>query len=221
MEHSKTLVILPCAGFGQRMGMKNNESKEMLKDLYNDNKPLIDWHLDKLKDYQTVVVTREEKTDLIDYLAEKQIFTLLLNDVSKEWPNSVLYSKVSWEENNILVLPDTRFEPTDIVSRIDQELQNGFDLVFAVHKVEDCSKWGKVFLDPYSNKPLYTQEKPELAFKLDGLAWGLIGFKKPVGESLFQAYLDKTIFNLTKLKVKIIYLNSFKDITRTGKIESY
>ncbi len=214
------LIVIPAAGFGTRMNVPTNKSKEMLGDPYNDNKPLIQWTLDLVKDYSKVVITREEKTDLIDYLAEQQIFTLLINDTTKEVPNTILYSKEHWEEKNILVFSDTRFTPS-IIEQIDKELET-YDLVFPVFPVEDVRLWGKVLLDPFTQRPLATVEKEEIKFKLEGLAWGLIGFKKSIGEKLFQAYLNKEYFTFPKnWKVKVLKLESFKDITRTGTIEEY
>lgn len=228
MDHSKTLIILPSAGFGTRMGLNSVESKEMLEDPGNDGKhPLIQWSLDLAKEETNkVVITREEKSNLVDYLADQQVFTLLVSDVTQEWPATVLHSKVSWDESNILVLPDTRWKydetPSCIVWDIQKELEAGADLVFALHSVPDVRLWGKVLLDPFSQKPLSTQEKPNIQFKLDGLAWGLIGFKKAIGEQLFQAYLDKKVFTFPKnWKVKVLFLESFKDVTRTGIVEAY
>lgn len=224
----KTLIIVPSAGFGTRIGMTPNSSKELLVDPNNDNKPLIEWCLDLTPQdqYDHVIITREAKQDLIDYLCQenKQIFTTLINkdDESKEWPNSVLQSKIHWTESNILVLPDTRFQPTSIIKDIEKELQNGADLVFAIHKVDDVRQWGKVFLDPFSGKPLTTQEKPNIEFKLEGLAWGVVGFKSKIGEELFQAYLERKTLTFPKTwKVKVLELQSFKDITRNETIEPY
>lgn len=224
---TKTLIIIPAAGYGTRMGLLPHESKELIPDPYNDNKPLIDWHLDLAKEETNkLVITREEKTDLIDYLAEEQIFTLLINDVSKEWPNSVLYSKISWEETNILVLPDTRWKYDETKSCIIWDIQKELethDLVFAVHEVEDVSKWGFVNLNLFPKIPTIegTQEKPPKTGKDEGFAWGIIGFRNNVGEELFQAYLDKTYFDLTKFKTSVIFLDKFQDVCRTGKIEEY
>ena len=222
----KPLIVIPAAGFGTRMGLSPTQSKELLQDPYNDNKPLIQWSLDLTNGYNRVIVTREDKSDLIDYmyseerLQDDKIFVSLITDVCKEWPNSVLHSEPHWEEKNILILPDTRFQPLDIVSKIEQELETN-DIVFACHKIEDCRQWGKVLLDPFISKPLATIEKEGIEFKLEGLAWGIIGFRNNIGKELFTHYLNKTRFNLTNKKVSVILLERFKDITRTGIIEEY
>lgn len=226
MEHSKTLVIIPCAGYGTRMGMQSNQSKEMLPDPNNNNKPIIDWHLDQesylMGTLENLVIYRKEKQDLIQHLktAYQNISYQELPDIEGEWPSTVLASKFAWYDKNILVLPDTRYEyQDDLLLTIEKELET-HDLVFACHKVDDVRNWGKILLDPFTKKPLSTHEKADIKFKLEGLAWGLIGFKKHVGEQLFQAYLNKTSFTFPKnWKVKVVELESFKDITRTGKVE--
>lgn len=226
MEASKSLIIIPAAGFGTRMGMKPNQSKELLPDPVN-NEPIIEWHLEKLGKRDVHIITRAEKQDLIDYIFEKGLSTSIqIIEPKGEWASTVLESQKVWNEDNILVLPDTRWTlnegtlPEDIYPMIEKELET-HDLVFAVHKVDDCRLWGKIQLDPFTKKPLATVEKEDIAFKLEGLAWGLIGFKSKVGAELFQAYTEKgKWFRFPKnWKVKIIELESFKDITRTGKIK--
>ncbi len=221
------LIVIPAAGFGTRMNLSPTSSKEMLPDPYNDNKPVIQWILDLVKDYSKIVITREEKEDLIDYLytdPEDDIYVSLIPDTTKEVANTILYSKPHWQEKNILLLPDTRFAPTDIVSKIDEELET-HDFVFAVHEVEDIKNWG--WVDIVGNTVMAIQEKPNFYHWKTGynpkkFAWGIIGFRNiDDTEKFFQAYLDRTYFNLTSYKCCVINLTSFKDITRTGKIESY
>lgn len=215
--------IIPCVGTGTRMNMKFDQSKEMLPDPSNDNKPLIRWHLDNLQkfDFPILIITRKEKIDLIEYVKNiKNIELIILDEITKEWPETILKSKNEWSDINILILPDTRFKPLDTLDLLIKEsIKNS--ICFCVHKVDDIRNWGKVLLDPFSHKVLNTQEKSDIKFKLDGLAWGLISYEKHLGEALFKAYLDRTIFDLTKIKTSCIILESFKDITRTGKIESY
>ncbi len=213
---NNTLVIIPAAGFGTRMNLQPDQSKEMLPDPGNDNKPLIQWSLDLTKDYSQIVMTRTGKQDLITYLNTAITFV----EPGSEWPVTVLESQEHWQDKNLLILPDTRFQPTNIIQQMEEQLDT-HDLVFACHEVPDVRLWGKVLLDPFSKKPLQTQEKADIEFKLEGLAWGLIGFKKHVGEALFQSYANKKIFNLSKIKTCVINLSNFKDITRTGQIESH
>lgn len=223
MMINKTLIVIPAAGFGTRMNLEPHQSKEMLPDPYNDNKPLIDWHLDNVDPYETVIVTRKEKKDLIKHIANKNFAWMTIKG-DQEWPATILATSHHWRDSNIVLLPDTRFEPKNILAEIDKELET-HDLVFAVHEVDDLYKWGWVNTDSESKLALGTQEKPiyyqtKYIFN-PNLAWGIIGFRYTVGENLFQAYLDKTYFDLNPYKVKILFLDKFMDITRTGKIENY
>lgn len=217
MEKNKMLAIIPASGLGTRMNLKPYQAKEMLSDPSNGDKPLIQWSLDLVQN--PLVVSREDKEPLNQYCENNKIELLTVKE-TKEWPDTVLETISFWDDKNVLILPDTRFQPTDILEQIEKQLETN-DLVFAIHEVDDVRNWGKVLLDPFSKKPIQTQEKAGIEFKLEGNAWGLIGFKKHVGEALFQAYSDRKIFNLTKLKVSVIYLTSFKDICRTGQIEQY
>lgn len=103
-----------------------------------------------------------------------------------------------------MILPDTRFEPTDVIQRMKNDLENGALCTIALHSVTDSSKWCVV-------KNYSIAEKPR--FNENCWAMGLIGWDKSVGYRLFKGlshrgqeqYLQHTSFQ---------YLDSFRDITR-------
>lgn len=203
--------IVPCAGFGTRMSMKPNESKEMLVDPSTGLR-LIDGVLrDAAVTGASVhVITRAEKTDLIEYITPKENVTVQIIEPEGEWADTVLQSQSFWDEKNILILPDTVWEPRlDTLFKIEASLKLGCDTVFAVHKVENVSKWGRV--DWYS-----VTEKP--AILGPGYAWGLIGFTNSGNNcDLFETMTEKNCpYRLQDSS--FLFLDSFKDLTRTGII---
>lgn len=209
---SKTRVIIPCAGYGTRMGMKPNESKEML---IHNGFPIIDYALDLCKecDCEPVLIIRPEKTDLIRHLdlnhgrVRRHIYT-----PTGEFPQTMLDSKEHWGLNNILLLPDTRFTPAQ---KTIYEMSHDFyksDLIFALHHVTDPSNWGVIRRNPKTREIDSICEKPS---DITGSheAWGLIGFNKYVGVDLFTKMLTKDVFHPIK-NTAWIRLSSFEDITR-------
>lgn len=213
---SKVVGIIPACGIGSRMGMQLNQSKEMIPDPNNKNKPLIAWTLELCarSGVAPVIITRKEKQDLILY-AKNKAELIILDEIPAEWPNTVLASKETWGDKNLLLLPDTRFEPVEAlesaIRALDQE-----DFVFGAHKVEDVSKWGSIEYNK-QRKDLLVCEKPSAPGA--GLAWGFIGFKNnSKSENLFNIYTERNKFLYLK-NFDIVYLSSFKDITRTGVIE--
>lgn len=209
----KCKAIIPSCGLGSRMNLKSNESKEMLSD--KDGKPLIAYTLDLCKQFgiEPVVITRKEKQDLILYCKNKAEL-IILDEIPAEWPSTVLASKGSWSDKNILLLPDTRFEPVEALEQAIRALDYE-EFVFGAHKVDDVSKWGMIEYNKL-RKDLLVCEKPNTPGP--GLAWGFIGFKNNAKSlNLFDTYSKKEFLYLKNFD--IIYLDSFKDITRTGKIE--
>lgn len=206
----KTKCILPCAGFGLRMGMLPNQSKEMLQD--GTGNPVIQYSLDLCYKYdlEPVIITRKEKTDLLAYCHCRvyPIETLII-EPNGEWPNTILASKDLWNENNIMILPDTRFNPTSVIKDMESSLKLGNRAVIALHEVSDSSKW--CIVDDYQ-----LIEKPNWDEK--SMAMGLIGFKKDEGELLFSI-INKRNMPYSLMDAGFVYLNDFKDITRGGKIE--
>jgi dTDP-glucose pyrophosphorylase len=206
--------IMPCAGFGTRVQhrTKGKISKELLPDP-NSGRPLIEKHLDLAKEMgaPVYVVTRAQKKDLIQYLenkkAQQEIFIQLI-EASKEWPDTVLKAKEFFAEKNILILPDTVFSPSGIVSEMAKALEE-FEVVYATHQVTDPQNWGIL-----SGPELW--EKPTDA-DFGTTAWGLIAFRGSVGESVFEAHLQTTV-NREKRRLlfsfSLFSLDLFQDLTR-------
>ncbi len=205
---NNTRTIIPCAGYGTRMNMAPEKSKEMLPDPTNGNKPLIDRFIDEAYGFPNpLLIIRKGKADLIKYCEDKDIEHIII-EPTKEWPESVLKSKVFWKMNNILILPDSNLSNGGYY-QIQKKMET-FSLVFGVHEVEDISKWGEVAID-------YTREKPNL--ERGGWAWGSIGFHKDIGVDLFTAYLEQTPYYYLPDSVGYVILHNFKDRTRNGKVE--
>lgn len=197
-------AIIPCSGFGTRLGMALDQSKEMLPDNTYGAEHLIDFTLQfcKINNIEPFVITRKDKKDLIAYLNSLNVpFMLYEPKLRQDWYHTVLASKDHWAEENILILPDTRFGPL-FLGEMEKSLKLGTNAVFALHKVDNPEKWGII-----NDYKLY--EKPK---KLKGqqLAWGLIGFRKSYGRFLFANM--KYIIKLRN--VSFTFLDFFKDVTR-------
>lgn len=202
-------AILPCAGYGLRMGMETNQSKELLIDP-TTNKPMLDYHLDlcTLYNLKPLVITRAEKTDLIEYCKNKEVETLII-EAKREWPFTVLNSWTKWDPHNILLLPDTKFSPHSIISDMRNDLYLGAEVSLGLHSVQNPDKWCIV-----QNYTLF--EKPQHFFGFQH-AFGLIAFTRNAGFRLFDGLNNDKITKLTNTSFQ--YLETFKDITRTGIVD--
>lgn len=207
-------AIIPCAGFGTRMNMKPEESKELLIDPVT-NKPVIQWTLDLCKecDLAPFIITRKEKVDLIKFCVDNNIEHLIINPEG-EWANTICMAKEYYAEDNILLLPDTRFAPAEeTISRIKIDLALGATYSIGLHFVTDSSKWCVI------NRPYGLVEKP-ISTGFPEWAMGVIGFKGNCGRYLFNVL--KTKGRIKELyNTSFQYMDWFKDITRTGKLETW
>ena len=201
--------IIPCCGFGTRMNMPPNQSKELLLD--SNNKYLIEYPMEICKKFnlEPIFIVRPEKQDLIKYLQNNN-YEPFITSPGKEWAQTVLKSQELWDEKqNILLLPDTRFEPISVINDIKKSLEFGSEAIFAVHEVDNISKWGFVSKAVYAEKPNLVQPGP---------AWGIIGFTKKAGTAIFTNMQQK-FYNAHEFCTNFVFLDNFKDVTRTGKIE--
>lgn len=197
-------AIIPSAGFGRRMKIKKNQSKEMLPDVIFGYDHIIDYSLEICRRYnlEPIVISRKEKKDLNNYLKKKKVKTVIIKPEG-EWNNSVLKSSEFWSEDNILILPDTRWNNWEVIEDMKKGLQLGNNAVFAIHNVNDPENWGVI-------KNYYLREKPkDLSEKQN--AWGVIGFKQNYGYHLFESMNNK---NVWLNNCGFAYLNGFQDITR-------
>ncbi len=203
-------AIIPCCGFGTRAGMLPNQSKEMLPDLNDEHeRPLIHWHLMHCwrNGIEPLVLVRKEKEDLISYLAQKQVdVETIIMEPGKEMPETVYNAKDHWDNKNILLLPDTRFEPLNALKQVKKSLEFGCDAVFGVHEVNNLSLWGGISPGSYCEKPSYS---------IPGNAWGIIGFTKAAGKEIFTNLQTKNEpFYLGNFDVNFVFLEKFEDLTR-------
>lgn len=208
----KTLVLIPCAGYGKRMKMKPNKSKELLIDP-STKKPLIEWHLNICKKYKLdpLIITRAEKKDLIKYCKKKKVKCLVIKPKG-EWTNTLLASKKEWRANNLILLPDSKFSPEKSLQICEENLREyDFKSVFGIHKVKDMQNWGCIEGRMLCEKPTTVSEDN------NAFAWGLFGFKKEYGELLLNQMAKKEWFYLKRFGTT--WLSEFKDLTRSGKVE--
>lgn len=214
------MVLLPAAGLGTRVG--SPPAKELLPDL--QNRPLIDFALEQAfaREWPVHVITRAEKRSLLEHLATWQDrgldVSIQLVELTKEWPETLLLSRPFWRENNLVVLPDTRYEPLDIWDEMLRVQQKMAAAVYAVCESQDfsnISSWGVIESDPFRlcEKPQHLLSKSENSY----LIWGLMMFEKSAGEALLQAHLESTFDHQWKAlaaEVHLVRLQSFIDLTR-------
>jgi UTP-glucose-1-phosphate uridylyltransferase len=196
-------AIIPCAGYGTGMKMRIEQSKEMLPD---PNKPdfyIIDYVLDLCKsfDFEPLIISRKEKTSLNNYIESQGVECFKISPTG-EWMKSILQARDGWHENNIVILPNTRFGRFGCFQAIEHGLNLGNNAVFATHKVTDPENWGII-------KNYTICDKPKNMFGTQ-MAWGLIGFKSNYGQTLFSRLPYTTQLE----NVGFTKLDWFKDITR-------
>lgn len=210
----KVLGIIPCCGFGTRMHMSKDQSKELLPDPYTGS-PIIEWHIHNLKRHniEPFIVTRAEKKDLIQYCKDKGLRYVVMSP-GEEWQHTVFNSHPFWEDYNILVFPDSRFFPTFSLHDIKNALKYGFDFGLGTFPVSDSSKWCCV-----TNDGIYEKKQD-----LQGphLAIGIFGFTRIGGLKLFEGLKTHKEYKFDIVaQHKTSNLTMFKDLTRDGKIEKY
>lgn len=196
-------AIIPCCGYGTRVGMKPNESKELLPNP-TTGEPLIKWHIDLCKKYDIdpVFIVRPEKTDLIEYLKDHEV--VLYQPVeNEEWMDTIYKNKEHFGQKNILLLPDTVFGPDDTIEEMKKHLE-WLELVCLTHEVEDPTKWGVIDEINILEKPASTWVKT---------AWGVIGFDISIIDIFKQMAVDKKAY-IAKLVKHNISLDAFEDLTR-------
>lgn len=206
------MIIIPCAGYGTRMNMDPNKSKEMLIDPVT-NQPLIQWTLDRAKEVnqKSLVITRHKKTDLIEYCKQQpNVEILILEEDTFDWAETVLKSESYWEEKNALLLPDLRFSSVEIF-KIAYE-RHWLMTTIATHRVPDGQNWGIVSREDICEKPKGLT---------DSIAWGFIIFNKLVGNELFTNMKIKNIWFPIPKPWTSFCLENAVDITRTGKLTTY
>lgn len=199
--------IIPACGYGTRVGMEPNQSKEMLWN--KDAGYLIDYSIKLCNDYgiTPLIITRKEKTDLIQYVEDKA--ELLIMEPGKEWADTVWKSKEAWGDYNILLLPDARWSSeAEILKQLKYHASSRLNLTIATHTIEDPSKWCVVSAN---NTALI--EKPQDAAKGVWEAFGVLGFSKWYGEELFYDLVNHGWSRIPR-ETQFLKLYKFEDVTR-------
>jgi len=206
----KRVVVIPAAGFGTRLNMPLDRSKELLLDAQGTR--LIDWHISLARAVgaEPVVVTRPEKTDLIQHLLREDIVPLEITPEG-EWPNTVLAAEHLWGENTILALPDTRYEPATTMEGMFRSLEARNTLVAATHTVEEPEKWGIV---EWCAREITVTEKPQGLPSGQHQAWGLLGWRGATGHELFATLCTRNQTFRQAGAFHLYSLSSFVDLTR-------
>lgn len=206
----KMKAIIPACGLGTRMNMPINKSKELLPHpLYNTT--LIGRHLYHCKQVgiEPIVITREEKTDLIQYCSEQQV-QCVIQPLQGEWVDTVINSSGHWAKRNCLILPDTIYRDYNDLASLVKHQELGSKIVVGYHEVTDPEKWGIVQNYQIIEKPNQYQliSQPSGVYQ----AWGTLGFNKLEGLDLFIGLKQNKRYTLKD--ASFYRLINFKDVTR-------
>jgi len=204
------VAVIPCCGLGTRMRMPKNKSKELLINP-KTKEPLIKWHLDRCLEagIRPLVLLRKEKKDLIKYCNVNHISYLTM-DPGKEWAETVYNSNEFWKEDNVLLFPDSVYNPINTLKHIKFGLESDSDACLGIFKVKSGKKWCIL-----TDKGIY-EKNPKMAGAKAAI--GVFGFKKAFGLKLFKALAKNGFYKYGASKISFRTLESFKDLTRTGKI---
>lgn len=242
-------IIVPAAGFGKRMG--SPEAKEMLVLKESQEKPLIEHAIAWAQTLKCPihVITRKEKQSLLRYLENHpycEFITIQCVEATREWPETMLLTQPYLAKQNILILPDTRWEPATQVAvlynKLASQSENPDNLIYLCTETQNThSEFPLSATDGFIASPLlftknanenftYIVEKPVFGQTDFSQApeptnfhqWGLIGFSKEVAPLVFKAHLKATLLKEVQtlpLKSEILFLTSFKDLTRSIPIK--
>lgn len=222
MAKANISILFPCAGYGRRMG--SPPAKELLPHP-RTGKPMIETAMEPFAGFRRVIATRPDKKELIAWCALRNIETLLIPE-TREWPDSVLASREVWSEKNLLVLPDTDYQPREIPFQLLESLDR-VEVAFATFNPPDLQNWG--LIEKSENGFLISDKPCELRDcgigKDDDLgtrAWGLIAFRKEIGVSLFskisEANRDKQWKTISE-PCELHSLQDFSDMTRAPSLD--
>jgi len=204
MIDKETTIILPCAGEGNRLGLKTpKELFEIFPGNSGAGTKLIDFSLKHIsafpyKEKITVaVVIRPWKTGVAEYVARQlpgiTVKTVMFNENYNEWPGSVYSAKNFFSKNNLVLLPDSYLglcadSRKTLVELVLDSLAL-YKVVFGCLKctgkdVEILRTLGAVTVE--DGIVTAFQDKPvESLHRFNGF-WGCYGFRKEYGESLYH-----------------------------------
>ena len=211
MTVKEMTIILPCAGEGNRLGLKT--PKELFEIFPGNGSPgtrLMDFSLRHIRAFPykekitVAVVIRSWKREVAAYAAGQlpgiRVKTVMFNDDYREWPGSVYSAKEVFSKNNLVLLPDSflglsadakDLRVTDSTGRTLVELMSD---ALSVHKAVfgcvECSNrdllknLGAVKVE--GGIVTAFQDKPVDSLDRFNGFWGCYGFRKEYGESLYH-----------------------------------
>ncbi len=222
-------VLIPAAGYGRRMG--SPAAKELL---YSTDLQMtfIDHAIRLAHSWQAtpIVVTRADKTELIEYLRANcaDQIRLHLIEGSVEWADTCVQSISLLAEHSVLLLPDTQFSPADIGLSLFAALTDA-EISAACFSPASLSTWGAIatskdglLICEKPKSPPVCTDHPGAPLVYDGYenakAWGLLGFRKGRAHELFskisRSHEEHSTWQKLECTYKELPLNHFVDLTR-------
>ncbi len=191
-------LVIPAAGFGTRMNMAPNQSKELL--LGVDGFPLIFSAISagQRAEIPVTVVTRAEKLDLIDYIAGNA--EIVITKESESWLDSVAYATSFYKNDQcVVVLPDTVCDNLDRFLYILKSMRIMGPCAGTL-EVTDFQNWGMIRQDgTIVDKPTIDPGTRE--------AWGVLVGTHEYFKLLRQGGAPAVWFKYP--------LENFRDVTRS------
>lgn len=163
--------------------------------------------------WRATVITRAEKRVLVEHLRGRDGVRTLTIDATREWPESLLRSEAGWDEYNLVLLPDTEFEPTTAANELIARLDAGAPTAFAVFDTREPALWGLVCNE---NGRGFIAEKP-VSLRPGAKAWGAFAFRRSVGRRLLERLTASTVDHEWKQfgpACPLVPLTRFEDLTR-------
>lgn len=207
------LVLIPAAGLGTRVG--SPPAKELMPHPQT-GRPLMTEALLKVEKFgaRPLVITREQKTELNQFLQKVKAPSIVLQEMTREWPETILKTEAYWRTWNFVLLPDTVYEPQSAMQMMwDKISLSRVQAMFATFPVDDFSTWGAVKTD----RPFALCEKAQGNLGRSWRAWGIFAFHRSIGKELLQKMLASTFDHEIKdlpFELDFVTLSSFDDITR-------
>lgn len=195
--------------------MGSPAAKELLPDPTGRPMILRPLLLARERGWKALVITRSKKKELIEYLdglaAQGFPIQTQLIEPTTDWPHTLLCSEPHWAATNLVLLPDTEWDPPSVLDEMAEALSQ-VEVVFATHEVADLSTWG-VMKNDLENLRLC--EKPPLPNA--GAAWGLYGFQRQTGRQVLEAQSRSTLdhhWEELRVSSRRFSLHRFRDFTR-------
>lgn len=241
-------IILPCAGEGERLGLKI--PKELFEVVPGIR--LIDFSLDHIRAFgdkkkiNVAVVVRPWKTEVAEYTARNlpgvSVKAVMFNDNYSEWPGSV-YSVSSFSENNLVLLPDSCLRLSENPSCDPSTCfdENGKTLVELA--MEALREYGVAFgyvkcTDPQVLKSLGAmrvegrevcafQDKPAQNLEQYNSFWGCYAFRKEHARALYDFLIRSVRHQPVSLEeqpfcpVGTVPLRSYRDLGTWERIDQF